>query len=140
MAHDTTYVLGTKRDIELYLELNPTAKISTDFLSLRGTMAEGKRGVGGWTWTRNKRFIAEALIQGDRILLVTDPGRPLHAGGNTYQRELRHLAAKGYHWTTCGAYWQLIHGAIRPVGRGGGGGGGRLGCRLGSGCGRRGRT
>jgi hypothetical protein len=111
MAHGFIYLLGQKLDIEQYLDLNPAVHASADFLNLRGSMAEGKRGVGGWTWTRNKKFMVEALTHGE-ILLVTDPERPLHAGGNTYQRELRYLTAKGYRWERYGAHWRLVHGRI----------------------------
>jgi len=38
---------------------------------------------------------------------VTDPARPLRAGGNTYQRELRYLAALGYRWQRCGDHWRV---------------------------------
>jgi hypothetical protein len=111
MAHGSTYLFGRKRDIECYLERDPTANLSADFLNLRGTMAAGKRGVGGWTWTRNKKFMIEALTAGARILLVTDPGCPLHAGGNTYQRELRYLATKGCRWEKAGDHWRLVDGS-----------------------------
>lgn len=109
MRHDTTtFLLGRKTDIEKFLERNPRATASADFLNLRGTMAQGKRGVGGWTWTRNKRFMTDALLRGIEIVMVTDPDRPIHAGGNTYQRELRFLAGKGYRWTRSGEHWRVV--------------------------------
>lgn len=107
MTPGSARLLGRKRDIERYLARNPTADVTADFLDLRGTMADGRRGVGGWTWTRNKRFIVDALAQGQKVLLVTDPERPLRSGGNTYQRELRYLAAMGYRWERSGDHWRV---------------------------------
>lgn len=107
MGHSDARLLGRKCDIERFLAANPTSNLTADFLNLRGTMAGGRRGVGGWTWTRNKRFIADALTKGVELLLVTDPARPLRAGGNTYQRELRYLAALGYRWQRCGDHWRV---------------------------------
>jgi len=86
---------------------NLTGDFTADFLNIRGSQAAGKRGVGGWTWTRNKKYMTEALHRGDEVLLVTDPDRPLHAGGNTYQRELRFLTAIGYRWERSGDHWRL---------------------------------
>ena len=72
-------------------------------------MAGGSRGVGGWNWTRNKRFIDDALDSGSEIRLVTDPTRPLYKRGNTYQRELKYLRKnKGYGWEQVGDYWRVI--------------------------------
>jgi hypothetical protein len=108
-----TRLLGRKSDIEHYLVLNPSANVTADFLNLRGTMARGKRGVGGWNWTRNKRFITEALARGDEILLVTDPELPIRSGGNTYQRELRYLGSRGYRWERSANHWRICHNSAR---------------------------
>ncbi len=75
-------------------------------------MAKGRKGVGGWNWTRNKRFIDDALEAGREIRLVTDPGVPLYKGGNTYQRELKYLQGKGFGWVQVDDYWHVFR--IRP--------------------------
>jgi hypothetical protein len=75
-------------------------------------MANGKAGVGGWNWTRNKAFIDDAIASGNEIRLVTNPDAPLYSGGNVYQRELKYLKDKGYGWEQVGDYWRLTR--VRP--------------------------
>jgi len=70
-------LLGRKVDIDEYIAGNPDKEFSADFLNIRGTMDDGKKGVGGWNWTRNKRFIDSAIENGQEIRLVTDPDVPL---------------------------------------------------------------
>ena len=64
------------------------------------------KGAGRWNWTRNKRFIDDAIERGDEIRLVTNPYKPLYSGGNTYQRELKYLNQRGYgRFEPSGDYW-----------------------------------
>ena len=63
------------------------------------------RGTGRWNWTRNKRFIDDAIERGDELRLVTDPHKPLYSGGNDYQRELDYLRKRGYDFEQSGDYW-----------------------------------
>jgi len=67
-----------------------------------------KSGTGRWNWTRNKRFIDDAIDRGDEIRLVTNPNEPLYQGGNTFQRELRYLQDRGYTWQEQGDYWNAV--------------------------------
>jgi hypothetical protein len=101
-------LLGRKADIEAYMASKSGGVFDADFLNIRGTMAGGKKGVGGWNWTRNKRFIDDALDSGKEIRLVTDPNAPLYEGGNTYQRELRYLKDRGYRPEQVGDYWRVV--------------------------------
>ncbi|MFE4177251.1 RHS repeat-associated core domain-containing protein [Streptomyces sp. NPDC056909] len=112
LAHNKTCLLGTKRDIEEYIAARPGGGFDADFLNIRGTMANGKKGVGGWNWTRNKRYIDDSLASGTPIRLVTDPAKPRYRGGNVYQRELKYLEGKGYGWRKVSDYWEVIR--IRP--------------------------
>ena len=105
-------VLGTFLAIRNYLAANKDANLSADFLNIRGTMANGKKGVGGWNWTRNKQFIDNALANGYELRLVVDPDTPLYARGNVYQRELRYLQDLGYGWVQVGDYWVVV--STRP--------------------------
>lgn len=66
------------------------------------------KGSGRWNWTRNKRFMDDALERGDELRLVTDPNRPLYSGGNVYQRELKYLQDRGYTWQKTGDYWVVV--------------------------------
>ncbi|HWM04499.1 MAG TPA: hypothetical protein VNP92_19350 [Actinophytocola sp.] len=116
MTHGSARLLGRKCDIERFLARNPDADVTADFLNLRGTMADGRRGAGGWTWTRNKRFILDAIARGEDVLLVTDPGRPLRSGGNTYQRELRYLVDRGYRWERLGEHWRVHRARVSRAG------------------------
>ncbi|WP_254402036.1 hypothetical protein [Streptomyces sp. AC555_RSS877] len=72
----------------------------------------GAKGVGSWNWTRNKRFIDDALASGRPIRLVTDPTKPLYSKDNVYQRELKYLQDKGYGWRKMDGYWEVVR--IRP--------------------------
>jgi large repetitive protein len=116
LAHNCPVLLGTKADIQGYMASKPEGEFDADFLNIRGTMAGGKGGVGGWTWTRNKAFIDDALNAGREVRLVTDPNPSLpappggwpYAGGNTYARELNYLIGKGYGWQPVDDYWQVI--------------------------------
>ena len=105
-------MLGRKGDIEDYIASKPDGEFDADFLNIRGTMDKGRKGVGGWNWTRNKRFIDDALSSDNEIRLVTDPDAPLYSGGNTYQRELQYLQDKGYGWEQVDDYWRVVR--VRP--------------------------
>ncbi|MFG3370523.1 hypothetical protein ACGF0K_36940 [Streptomyces sp. NPDC048156] len=72
----------------------------------------GEKGVGGWNWTRNKRFIDDALKDGGSIRIVNDPTVPLYKRGNVFQRELKYLKDKGYGWREDGEYWEVYR--VRP--------------------------
>ena len=115
LVHNCPVLLGTKADIQSYMASKPEGEFDADFLNIRGTMAGGKGGAGGWTWTRNKAFIDDALNAGKEVRLVTDPNPSLPAppggwpyvGGNTYARELNYLIGKGYGWQPVDDYWQI---------------------------------
>ncbi|MEU5438736.1 RHS repeat-associated core domain-containing protein [Streptomyces sp. NPDC020719] len=109
LVHNSTCLLGTKKGIEDYLS---DSSGDFDFLNVRGTMANGTKGVGAWNWTRNKRYIDDALASGTPIRLVTDPTKPLYRGGNVFQRELKYLEGKGYGWTQVDDYWEVVR--VRP--------------------------
>jgi hypothetical protein len=87
--------------------------VQAHFLNIRGTMAGGKAGLGGWNWTRNKAFIDDAIAAGREIRMVTDPEALLYSGGNTYQRELNYLVDNGFGWRQVDDYWQVIR--VRPT-------------------------
>jgi hypothetical protein len=116
-------VLGQKSHIDNYMARHPDSGLDADFLNMRGTMrqrgparlpstGEFVQGTGAWTWSRNKRFMMDALEGGDEVRLVTDPEKPLFAGGNTYQRELRFLNDRGYGWEQVDDYWRVVR--VRP--------------------------
>lgn len=105
---DVVTLLGRSADIDRYLDGKPLGGFEADRLNARGTMNDGRSGTGGWNWTRNKRFINDALAQGRKIRLLTDPNKALYEGGNVYQRELRYLKKKGYGWEQDGDYWRVI--------------------------------
>ncbi|GLI03383.1 hypothetical protein Pa4123_86610 [Phytohabitans aurantiacus] len=110
-------LLGKYDDIRGYIKRNPDKSFSADFLDIKGTMAGGEKGVGGWNWTRNKRFIDKALESGGEIRLVTTPystarKSPFFLAGKTYKRELKYLEGKGYGWEQFDDYWRVIR--IRP--------------------------
>ncbi|MDT0485312.1 polymorphic toxin-type HINT domain-containing protein [Streptomyces doebereineriae] len=94
LVHNSTCLLGTSRDIKRHIA-KPPGDFDADFLNI-----PAMRGPGRWNWTRNKRFIDEALASGKPIHLVTDPTKPLYTKGNVYQRELKYLQDKGYGWRT----------------------------------------
>ncbi|MFD3504552.1 hypothetical protein [Streptomyces sp. NPDC058678] len=54
-------------------------------LGKNGEVAVGAKGTGSWNWTRNKRFIDDALASGAPIRLVSDPAKSLYAKGNVFQ-------------------------------------------------------
>ena len=66
------------------------------------------RGPGRWNWTRNKRFIDNAIKRGDEIRLVTNPYAPIYSGGNVFQRELTYLKHRGYKFMESGDYWIAV--------------------------------
>ncbi|MEJ3743812.1 DNRLRE domain-containing protein [Actinomycetes bacterium KLBMP 9797] len=115
-------LLGRKGDIEDYMKKHGGTKgFSADFLNIKGTqharypggrVNKWAKGSGSWNWTRNKRFMNEAIERGDEIRLVTDPNQPLYKTGNTYQRELKYLKKKGFGWTPSGDHWRLMR--VRP--------------------------
>ncbi|WP_307679891.1 RHS repeat-associated core domain-containing protein [Streptomyces sp. V4I2] len=114
LTHNSTCILGRTDDIRKYTRARPGVDYGDDILNLRGTIngPRGGRGVGAWNWTRNKRFIDDALASGKTIRLVTDPTKPIYKGGNGYQRELRYLRDKGYGWRKVGEYWEVVR--VRP--------------------------
>jgi RHS repeat-associated protein len=105
LVHNTTCVLGTYDDIRHYIKR--PGDFDADFLNI-----PGMKGPGSWNWTRNKRFIDDALASGKPIRLVTDPTKPLYIKGNVYQRELKYLRDKGYGWRKVDDYWEVVR--IRP--------------------------
>jgi hypothetical protein len=114
LVHNSTCILGITDDIGRYTRARPGVDFGDDILNLRGTMKgpRGGKGVGAWTWTRNKRFIDDALANGKTIRLVTDPTKVFYEGANGYQRELRYLRDKGYGWQKVGQYWEVVR--LRP--------------------------
>ncbi len=74
------------------------------------TLAIPLRGSGKWNWTRNKRFIDDAIEGGGEIRLVTDPFTPMYRGGNVYQRELRYLKDRGFTFEAQDDYWVVTRG------------------------------
>jgi hypothetical protein len=66
------------------------------------------RGPGKWNWSRNKRFIDDAIKRGDDVRLYTNPTNPRYSGGNVYARELKHLERRGYTWEPRTGYWQVV--------------------------------
>jgi RHS repeat-associated protein len=112
-------LLGKKGDIEQYIADKPDGSFDADFLNIKGTRNNGQGGTGGWTWTRNKKFIQDALNSGREIWLVSDPHEPLVVGGRytyitgkTYRRELRYLQGMGYGWRQEGDHWVVVR--VRP--------------------------
>ncbi|MFE4663781.1 polymorphic toxin-type HINT domain-containing protein [Streptomyces sp. NPDC056716] len=90
LTHISTCLLGTKRH-------------------RTGSSEEyGFVGVGRWNWTRNKRFIDDALASGREIRLVTDPAALRYEKGNVFAKELRSLQGKGYGWRKEGSYWVVV--------------------------------
>lgn len=63
------------------------------------------KGAGRWNWTRNKRFLDDAIERGDEIRLVTNPNARQFSGGNVFQRELRYLRDRGYRFLPQGDQW-----------------------------------
>ncbi|WP_455753186.1 RHS repeat-associated core domain-containing protein [Streptomyces chartreusis] len=114
LTHNASCILGITDDINRYRAARPGVDFGDDVLNLRGFKngPRGGRGVGAWNWTRNKRFIDDALASGKTIRLVTDPNKPFYRGGNGYQRELKYLKDKGYGWRKVGEYWEVVR--IRP--------------------------
>src|SRR5215467_824426 len=112
LVHNCPVLLGRLADTKAYMA-SKAGSFDADFLNIRGTMAGGKAGVGGWNWTRNKAFIDNAIAAGREIRLVTDPEAPLYSGGNTYQRELKYLIDNGFGWQQADDYWQVIR--VRPT-------------------------
>ncbi|MEU6371825.1 polymorphic toxin-type HINT domain-containing protein [Streptomyces sp. NPDC046909] len=114
LVHNSCPVLlGNREGITNYRLDNPG---NFKVLNLRGTMNKlgkdgakviGAKGNGRWNWTRNKRFIDDALASGTPIRLVTDPGKSLYIGGKVYQRELKYLMGKGYSWRQVDNYWEV---------------------------------
>ncbi|MFY1695934.1 LamG-like jellyroll fold domain-containing protein [Solwaraspora sp. WMMA2101] len=107
-----TTLLGRFADIKRYMLDRPSGAFDADFLNIRGTLNNGKGGVGGWNWTRNKRFINDAFANGNEVRIVTNPNVPNYAGGNVFQRELKYLRDKGYGWAPVGDHWLVTK--VRP--------------------------
>nr|WP_221382037.1 polymorphic toxin-type HINT domain-containing protein [Actinoplanes polyasparticus] len=98
-----TTLLGTSRDIRTHVKANPTQDFNV--LNVRGAMRSGYtlkgeiawgKGTGRWNWTRNKRFIDDAIDRGDEIKFVSDPFSKRFSGGNVFGRELNYLSGKGF--------------------------------------------
>jgi hypothetical protein len=68
------------------------------------------KGPNKWNWTRNKRFMDNAIKRGDEIRLVTNPHAPIYSGGNVFQRELKYLKAKRFRFVESGDYWIAVPG------------------------------
>lgn len=109
-------LLGKYQDIKDYIAAAPPGTFDADFLNFQGTTKNGTAGVGSWTWTRNKRYIDDALAAGKELRLVTDPDTPIYKMGNVYQRELKYLKDNGYEWIPEGDYWVVVR--VRPSGGG----------------------
>jgi len=83
-----TTILGTLRGILDYEKSNPGADLNVLRLN--------DKGPGSWNWTRNKRFIDDAIENGDELKLVSNPYGPRYIGGNVFARELKYLESKGF--------------------------------------------
>ncbi|WP_194917795.1 RHS repeat protein [Catenulispora rubra] len=105
-------LLGKYQDIKDYIAAAPPGTFDADFLNFQGTAKKGTAGVGSWNWTRNKRYIDDALAAGKEVRLVTDPNTPLYEKGNVYQRELKYLKDNGYGWVPVDDYWVVVR--VRP--------------------------
>lgn len=75
------------------------------------------KGPGRWNWTRNKRFIDDAIDRGDKVRAYTNPhpprtsppgGRPWRRG-NVFDREVKYVESKGYNFVKHPSYnyWKL---------------------------------
>jgi len=105
-------LLGKYQDIKDYIAAGPPGAFDADFLNFQGTAKKGTAGVGSWNWTRNKRYIDDALAAGKEVRLVTDPNTPIYEKGNVYQRELKYLKDNGYGWVPVDDYWVVVR--VRP--------------------------
>ncbi|HEY3684800.1 MAG TPA: LamG-like jellyroll fold domain-containing protein [Streptosporangiaceae bacterium] len=107
-SEESPVLLGRLADMKQYIANKPEGSFDADFLNIRGTMANGKKGVGGWNWTRNKQFIDNAISSGREVRLVTNPDAPIYSGGNVYQRELKYLTSNGFGWERVDDHWRLV--------------------------------
>ncbi|CCH30243.1 YD repeat-containing protein [Saccharothrix espanaensis DSM 44229] len=105
-------VLGKTADINAYEQRHSDQDFDRDRLNIRGTMDDGRSGVGGWNWTRNKRFLDTALSRPGEVRIVTNPDAPVYAGGNVFQREVKYLKDKGFGWEQVDDYWRVVK--VRP--------------------------
>ncbi|MEU6380463.1 hypothetical protein, partial [Streptomyces sp. NPDC046909] len=101
----------TEQPINTYENLGRPKNKTLPVLALRGI------GSGKWNWTRNKKFIDQALASGKPVRLVTDPNSPQYKRGNVFQRELKYLQGKGYGWRQVGfdenfPVWEVYR--VRP--------------------------
>ena len=77
-------------------------------LDVRPTVPSTRNaGSGRWNWTRNKRFLDDAIESGDRLLIVSPPKAP-NRGGNAFQRELKYLSKRGYSFEKSGQNWVAV--------------------------------
>jgi len=53
-------------------------------------------GLTSWKWSKNRRWLKEAVSRDDEFLLATDPKRIAKYRGIAYRKELRYLKARGY--------------------------------------------
>ncbi|MGW4213107.1 RHS repeat domain-containing protein, partial [Lentzea sp. NPDC004789] len=106
--------------------IEPEASVATKEITILGRTANveeyvaGKPGYntlkvpwagpGKWNWTRNKRFIDDAIASGGEVRLVTDPFTPIYEGGNFYQRELKYLKDRGFTFEARDDYWVVKRG------------------------------
>jgi hypothetical protein len=93
-------VLGRKVDVRDY-----RGKAGFNVLDLPD------KGAGRYRWSRNKKWIDEAIERGDEIRIVgTDPTAPIYRGGNFLQREIRYLRDRGYTFRKVDDYWIAVLG------------------------------
>jgi RHS repeat-associated protein len=107
-----TFLIGTSNGIDEFLKKHGEDGFGTDKMAIQGTADKGRSGTGGWNWTRNKRWLDEALASGSTVRMVNNPNKPIYEEGNVYQRELKYLKDKGYGWREVGEYWEVYK--IRP--------------------------
>ncbi|MEZ0110110.1 YD repeat-containing protein [Catenulispora sp. EB89] len=105
-------LLGKYQDIKDYIAAGPPGAFDADFLNFQGNAKKGTAGVGSWNWTRNKRYIDDALTASKEVRLVTDPNTHIYEKGNVYQRELKYLKDNGYGWVPVDDHWVVV--GVRP--------------------------
>ncbi|MFS8098596.1 type IV secretion protein Rhs [Lentzea alba] len=54
------------------------------------------KGPGKYRWSRNERWLDEAVAAGGEIRLVSDPFRTYYEGGNTFVKEVEFLRNRGF--------------------------------------------
>lgn len=104
----TVVLLGLYESIRRYIRSHQDGSFDADFLNISGTMDDGKKGVGRHNWTRNKRFIDDAIDAGREIRMIDNPNKPIYFDGNTYQREIKYLKGRGFGWVPVAEYWLVV--------------------------------